>query len=312
MSNLQELLDVELDTGMFIQSHTPFANLTQYHDKTVLVVGGEYDKCQRVAQGYGYKNVVTPADIYSAYPEIWPFGKPFEEMYKSFAKPLPKPIVPGKPKESLKIDAVFVYNDPRDWGLDAAIILDVLLSEGGVMGTLSKKNGDAKLPNRGYLQDGQPPLYFSNPDLWWAASYHLNRLGQGGFQFAFEGLWNAVTGGAKLDYTTIGKPSQHTYEFSENLLRQHRKRLWGQMGLRDPLRRIYMIGDNPESDIRGANNYKSPHGSDWTSILVKTGVYRDGQVPSCMPSVIKENVLEAVQWAVEDAKERMPHDQHRK
>src|SRR5947207_2601458 len=82
---------------------------------------------------------------------------------------------------------ILVYNDPRDWGLDATVILDLLLSEKGIMGTVSLKNNNHNLPNRGYLQDGQPKLYYSNPDLWWASSYPLPRLGQGGFREAFEG-----------------------------------------------------------------------------------------------------------------------------
>ena len=289
---------------MFIQSHTPFADLKQYHDKTVLVVGGDYDKCQLVAQKYGFKCVVTPADIFCAYPDISPFSKVFTDVYKTFAKPLPRPINPASPADSLKIDAIFVYNDPRDWHLDSTIVLDTLLSQQGIIGTLSKKNGDVNLPNNGYLQDGQPPLYFSNPDLWWASSYHLNRLGQGAFNAAFEGLWKAVTGGAKLEYTLMGKPHQPTYEFAENRLRQYRKQLFGQIGLNDPLRRVYMVGDNPESDIRGANNYKSPHGSRWTSILVKTGVYQAGTEPSCQPHITLEDVQEAMQWAMFDAKKR--------
>ena len=268
---------------MIIQSHTPFADMSQYHDKTVLVVGGDYDKSQLVAQKYGYKNVVTPGDIYCAYPKIWPFAKVFLDVYKSFTKPLPKPINPASPEESLKIDAIFIYNDSRDWGLDTTIILDTLMSQQGILGTLSHKNGDKSLLNNGWLQDGQPPLYYSNPDLWWAASYHLNRLGQGGFQFAFEGVWNAVTGGAALKKTVIGKPTQPTFEFCENRLRQNRKRIWGQIGLNDPLRRVYMIGDNPESDIRGANDYKG-----------------DGE-PSCKPDIILDDVQRAVEWAVEDA-----------
>ncbi|KAK4495113.1 hypothetical protein PRZ48_013440 [Zasmidium cellare] len=303
VSDLQNKLDVELDTSMIVQSHTPFADLTDLHDKTVLVAGGDYDKCQLAAQNYGFKNVVTPGDIVNAYPDIWPFSKVFLDYYKSFAKPLPKPIIPHSTSaDALKIDAVFVYNDPRDWGLDAHIILDALLSESGYLGTVSKKNGNVSLPNKGYLQDSQPPLYYSNPDMWWATSYHLSRLGQGGFTAAFDGLWNSVTGGAQLPKTIIGKPHQETYEFAERRLRAHRKQLFGQVGLNDPLRRVYMIGDNPESDIQGANNYRSPYGSHWTSVLIKTGVWKEGTVPAHKPHVIRENVLDAVQWAVEDAK----------
>ncbi|KAK0919992.1 hypothetical protein LTR57_010222 [Friedmanniomyces endolithicus] len=303
VAELSEKLDVELNVDMFVQSHTPFAEMHEYKDKTVLVVGGDYDKCQLVAKDhYGFQNVVTPGDIVCAHPDIWPFSKVFTDYYKSFAKPLPRPITPSNPSETLKIDAIFVYNDPRDWGLDSTIILDLLLSSHGRLGTLSPQNGNPILPNRGYQQDAQPPLYYSNPDLWWAASYPLPRLGQGGFRVAFAGLWEAVTGGAKLEYTMFGKPHQLTYEFAERRLRAHRKMLFGQRGLNDPLRRVYMVGDNPESDIRGANEYKSPHGSLWRSLLVKTGVYQKGTVPSCEPTVILKDVGEAVRWAVEDAK----------
>ncbi|KAK5131258.1 hypothetical protein LTR08_001163 [Meristemomyces frigidus] len=302
---VSEKLDVELDVSMFVQSHTPFAGMKQYHDKTVLVVGGDGDNCQRVAEEhYGFENVVTPGDIVCAYPDVWPFAKVFLDYYKGFAKPLPKPINPASPADGLKIDAIFVYNDPRDWGLDATIILDLLLSAQGRLGTLSPKNGDEALPNRGYQQDAQPSLYYSNPDLWWASSYHLPRLGQGGFRDAFAGLWSSVTKGAELTKTVIGKPHQPTYEFAEEKLRAHRKQLFGQVGLNDPLRRVYMVGDNPESDIRGANGYKSPHGSEWKSVLVKTGVYQESTKPSCEPTVIVEDVAEAVRWAVEDGRKR--------
>lgn len=267
--------------------------------------------------------MVTPGDIYAAYPEIWPFSKNFVDYYRSFARPLPRPIDAANPDASLKIDAVFVYNDPRDWGLDAAIILDVLLSREGIMGTISSKNGDRSLPNRGYLQDGQPPLYYSNADLWWAAKYHLSRLGQGGFREALEGVWTAVTGGdrngVELKKEIYGKPFRMTYQFAEDRLNRHREDLFGKDKLA-PLKRVYMVGDNPglwlpspfsavfmlttrtESDIRGANTYESPLGTDWKSVLVKTGVYQEGSEPSWKPTTIVGDVYDAVRYAVEDSK----------
>lgn len=170
--------------------------------------------------------------------------------YKSFANPLPKPINSSNPEKSLKIDAIFVYNDSRDWALDSTVILDALLSQNGIMGTLSEKNGDLDLPNKGYQQDGQPTLYFSNPDLWWAAKYHLPRLGQGGFREALRGLWAAITGGpnegVELQLQIAGKPYHATYEFAERRLRKARDRLFGsELASRIPLRKVFMIGDNP-------------------------------------------------------------------
>ena len=39
---------------MFVQSHTPFADMDDLKDKTVMVVGGVEDKCRTVAEAYGY------------------------------------------------------------------------------------------------------------------------------------------------------------------------------------------------------------------------------------------------------------------
>ncbi|THC91602.1 hypothetical protein EYZ11_008945 [Aspergillus tanneri] len=307
VAEISEKLQVPLDPSVIIQSHTPFAELVRGPDelsalenKCVMVVGGDGDSCRRVAERYGFKNVVTPGDIFMANPNHWPFSKVFRKYYEGFARPLPNPCGSKDPTEGLKIDAIFVFNDPRDWALDAQVILDVLLSSQGILGTFSEKNGCTDLPNRGYLQDGQPPLYFSNPDLVWAAAYHLPRLGQGGFREALEGTWAAITGGpskgVELKKTIIGKPYQGTYEYAENQLLRNRSRAFG-THLQQPIRNIYMVGDNPESDIQGANTYRSPHGSQWHSLLVRTGVYSGGE-PTWTPQAIVDNVQKAVEYGL--------------
>jgi HAD superfamily hydrolase (TIGR01456 family) len=323
-------LPTPLTTKNFIQSHTPIADFLHsfpHHssggglaaESTVLVVGGEGDKCRRVAESYGFQNVITPGDVFVAHPEIWPFSRVFSAYYNGFARPLPRPINPTSPSSSLKIDAVFVFHDPRDWALDTQIILDILLSNSGILGTVSTKNGDKNLPNNGYQQDNQPPLYFSNPDLLWAAGYHLPRLGQGGFQHALEGVWQRLTNGVELKSTVMGKPSSLTYSFAEKRLRSYRRGLIRQhngaqvrKGELPELKKVYMVGDNPESDIMGANNYNSPHGTEWVSVLVKTGVFRetDGEKgrydfkarPELKPKVVVEDVKNAVNWALKDSK----------
>ena len=317
-AELSEKLSVPLHPNMFIQSHTPFAQLVHggggkagLKDKCIMALGGDYGKCRDVAERYGFTNVVKPGDIFAAYPEIWPFSKVFADYYRSFARPLPRPINQDDPDNSLKIDAVFVFNDPRDWALDIQILLDVLLSKKGILGTYSPKNNDRSLPNKGYQQDGQPPLYFSNADLLWAAGYHLPRLGQGGFREAFEGVWEAVTGGPQegvhLLKTVIGKPFKETYDFAENRLIQNRDHLFDGMVQKVPLSTVYMVGDNPVSDIRGANMYQSRHGIEWVSLLTRTGVFRDrpGHVPSWQPREMVDDVSAAVKWALHTSKWRV-------
>ena len=83
-----------------------------------------------------------------------------------------RPDSPLPPTSHLRISAIFVFNDPRDWALDTQLLLDLLLSSKGILGTLSPRNNNPNLPNRGYQTDTQPTLYFSNPDLFWASSHH--------------------------------------------------------------------------------------------------------------------------------------------
>ncbi len=309
VADLSARLGVELSTDNFVQSHTPFQELVgggdllqsspehpggpALRDRTVLVTGSDAARAREIAEAYGFRSVVTPADILAAHPSIWPFEPLMKERYAATARPLPS--------FSTKIDAIFVFNDPRDWALDIQIIVDLLLSRDGVPGTYSPKNGRADLPGAGWQQDGQPALYFSNPDLFWSAQYPLPRLGQGAFQAALAGVWREITdGAAPLRRTVIGKPHGQTYRYAERVLNAHRAAvLLGTDPV--PLRTVYMVGDNPESDIRGANEYRSPEGTAWTSVLVRTGVWdprRAGGEPRHRPRAIVDDVAAAVDWAL--------------
>ncbi|KAK4200634.1 HAD-like domain-containing protein [Triangularia verruculosa] len=329
VAELNQKLHSNMTTDNFCQSHTPFQELLpEYADKTILVTGSDYEKCRQIMQGYGFRSVVTPGDIFTAKPEVFPF----ETVGKEMGKPLPKPLwtppkvvegetVKGKVLsaeeaekeeeekrlgEHLKIDAMFVLNDPRDWALDVQVFMDLLQSKQGYVGTYSEEN------NRGNWQgDGQPKLFFSNSDLIWAAKYHLPRFGQGAFQHALVGIWKEVTEGkAELKRTSFGKPHRETYEYAEEMLVRHREEWLKSKGypqkvVRQGLKRVYMVGDNPESDIAGANDYdgKGKYGTEWVSLLVETGVYnelrmnfKEGDVRKA--DVVRKNVAEAIKWAL--------------
>lgn len=53
---LSKQLDQEVSPGQFICGHTPMREMAEKYN-TVLVVGGEGEKCRMVAEGYGFKDV---------------------------------------------------------------------------------------------------------------------------------------------------------------------------------------------------------------------------------------------------------------
>jgi HAD superfamily hydrolase (TIGR01456 family) len=199
-----------------------------------------------------------------------------------------------------EIAAILVWTCPRDWCLDLQVIHDLLLSSNGTFGEMSTKAGDVDLPNNGFLQDGQPKLYFCNPDFEWATQHDRPRFAQGAFIQALQGLWDYSTKRqGKLEYSIIGKPTRATFQYGEMVLQKYNNKLNEINGTSNQIKRVYMIGDNPESDIDGANNYQSTVGIEWKSVLVETGVYAAGSLPAHKPSHIAHNVQAAVNWAMQ-------------
>jgi ribonucleotide monophosphatase NagD (HAD superfamily) len=70
-----------------------------------------------------------------------------------------------------------------------------------------------------------------------------------------------IYGIENIEYTQYGKPEELTFDYAEKLLLQ--KAI--EQGV--DISRFYMIGDNPEGDIEGANR------KGWESILVRTGIF---------------------------------------
>ena len=90
-----------------------------------------------------------------------------------------------------------------------------------------------------------------------------------------------MTADAPFRAVTFGKPEHSTYEYAAGLLKQ------ATASQCSPA--VWMIGDNPASDIAGANNYG------WSSALVRTGVFRDVEGPPAhKPTLVADNVEKAI------------------
>ncbi|KAI9734595.1 MAG: hypothetical protein M1834_002196 [Cirrosporium novae-zelandiae] len=267
---LSKQLDMEVSPGQFICGHTPMREMAEKY-KTVLVVGGEGEKCRHVAEGYGFTDVVTPGDIIKDNKETTPFRTLTAEEYKNSR---------SRDFSQVDIEAIFVFADSRAWASDQQIILDLMMSKNGRLGTRSE------------TFDEGPPVFFSHNDIVWATAYDFVRIGMGALRTSVEALFKAVTG-KEAHTTAFGKPQIGTYQFATRLLQQWRKETHG---INQPPETVYFVGDTPESDIRGTNEFNDSGKAtnEWYSILVKSGVYQPGTEPAFKPKATVDTVLDAV------------------
>merc|ERR1711939_613396 len=275
---LSNQLQLEVSPGQFICGHTPMREMAQKY-KTVLVVGGEGEKCRTVAEGYGFQDVITPGDIIKDNSDTTPFRKLTDEEHTNSKL---------RNYGEIPIEAVFVFADSRDWAGDQQIILDLCMSKNGRLGTRSE------------TFDEGPPVYFAHNDVIWATSHTYSRIGMGALRASLEAMFKAITG-KELKTIAFGKPQLGTFQFATRLLQQWRK---DTHGIDAPPETVYFVGDTPESDIRGTNEYNKHAANTWYSILVRTGVYQEGTQPKYIPNHTVDHVLDAVNHGIDRENKR--------
>ncbi|KAI9193192.1 HAD-like domain-containing protein [Polychytrium aggregatum] len=241
---LSKRLETKIDPLQVVLSHSPMHDLSnKYRDRPVLILGK--DTCKDVALGYGFQKPFLAAELMAWAPTMCPFTPAPTQKYSTTIDFSKEPIA-----------AIMMFHDSWDWGRDLQIACDVLISRGGFAGTIS----DPKAPQ-------SVPIYFSNPDFVWSNEYPVNRFAQGAFRLALERLYQELKG-VPLQYTQFGKPTEKTYRFAEAVMEEYALKAGKLAGPAKIRRKIYGIGDNPASDIEGANR------NGWHSILVRTGVWR--------------------------------------
>ncbi|PSN66817.1 phosphatidyl synthase-like protein [Corynespora cassiicola Philippines] len=269
VEQLSKILHNPISTDQFIQSHTPMRALSEYY-KTVLVVGGEGYKCREVAEQYGFQDIVVPNDIIAWDPTIAPY-RVFTDEERATSRP--------RDFSKTNIEAIMVFSDSRDYATDMQIIVDLLRSEDGRFGTMAKDPVSQRIP-----------IYFSQGDLLCPTEHPFPRMSQGAFRIGLEAMYKALTG-VDLERVVYGKPELATYKYADEVIASWMEQIHNDERLPS---HIYMIGDNPASDIIGGNMYG------WNTCLVRTGVYQgegnDDENPASFG--VFKNVEEAVQTAI--------------
>lgn len=243
--------------------------LAEYYN-TVIVVGGEGYKCREVAEQYGFKDIVVPNDIVAWDPTIAPY-RVFTDAERASSRP--------RDFSKINIEAILVFSDSRDYATDMQIIMDLLLSENGRLHTKAKDPVSQRIP-----------IYFSQGDLLCPTEHPYPRMSQGAFRIGLEAMYRALVG-VDLERVVYGKPELATYKYADEVITSWMGELHGEEKLPQ---NIYMVGDNPASDIIGGNMYG------WNTCLVRTGVFQGGDNDENNPANfgVFPNVLEAVKTAL--------------
>ncbi|XP_055107886.2 haloacid dehalogenase-like hydrolase domain-containing 5 isoform X1 [Symphalangus syndactylus] len=221
---LSALLGCEVDADQVILSHSPMKLFSEYHEKRMLVSG--QGPVVENAQRLGFRNVVTIDELRMAFPLLDMVD--LERRLKT--TPLPRNDFP-------RIEGVLLLGEPVRWETSLQLIMDVLLSNGS--------------PGAGLATPPYPhlPILASNMDLLWMAEAKMPRFGHGTFLLCLETIYQKVTGKELRYEGLMGKPSILTYQYAEDLIRRQAER----RGWAAPIRKLYAVGDNPMSDIYGAN-----------------------------------------------------------
>ena len=276
-SLLAEQLGAPVSPGQCVLAHSALADALPSigggSDGLVLVTGRCRTPATRIVRGYGYRNVRSVAAYSRALPHLNPLkhaGVGAGQVAGSGPNARPGEDGGGAGDGACDSDddgadpswaaspvrAVILLETPADWHDDLQVIVDVLRSDGR--------------PGRPAPAGAQPVAFVCcNFDALFAASHPVPRFGPGAFLVALKALFAMVTGGQALAVVEHGKPHAPAYRAAVRKLASRSTAL-AAPSPPPPLRHIYAIGDNPASDVRGAN----AAGGAWRSVLVRSGVWR--------------------------------------
>uniref|UniRef100_T1IVC9 Haloacid dehalogenase-like hydrolase domain-containing 5 n=1 Tax=Strigamia maritima TaxID=126957 RepID=T1IVC9_STRMM len=219
-------LGVEVSEDQVVMSHSPLRMFKQFHNKHVLVSG--QGPTVDIAKGLGFTKITSMDTLRNSFPLLDAVDhKRRTGVPCAFEKYYPR------------IEAVVMFGEPIRWETSLQLIIDVLMASG--------------LPCEAPRTIPYPhiPLLACNVDLQWMAEACMPRFGHGAFLVCLENLYKKITGKELIYTALIGKPSEVTYRYAEYIVAALAK----SQGINHRIQRLYAIGDNPDTDIYGANLY---------------------------------------------------------
>lgn len=279
---LSQLLGINVSPTQVLQGHSPFKQLVKRFENDLIVAVGKGEPAAVMSE-YGFKYVLSMDEYASCFENIDPLA-PYKKWTTKLAATHNTNFNESVPRNdvfSKRVQAAFVVSDPVDWSRDIQVLCDILKTGG--------------LPGRNV--GPQPHIYFANDDLEYQTKFPSERLGMGAFRIALESIFNRIHPHS-LEYTCFGKPHPSVFKNAEIVLQKLVPSLYeDSYDINDSntpyFKTLYMIGDNPAVDIRGARQTGHP----WFSILTRTGVFKGEENHDKFPAdLVVDTVEEAVDY----------------
>ena len=284
-AQLSRVLGVPVSPEQVVLPHTPMRALAAAANEPgtlpVLCVGRT--ATEEVAQTLGLQHIALLGDVASARPFLFP-----QKRYSSDRVAAARALEPERVAAD-GVSAVFVLEEPEDWGEALQVIVDVLRCENG---RVPLAVDSAPVPTAGGKQS--VPVYVANPDFVYGGEFAFVRYTVGAFMRCLSLLYRELVG-SDLECAFYGKPELSTYEWARRALAQ-------QLGTtaHTQLRTIYAVGDNPRSDARAAAaaDAAAQNGVTWVPVLTRTGCFQGppGTNDQVDPAdIVADSIVEAVE-----------------
>ncbi|KAK4385846.1 putative CDP-alcohol phosphatidyltransferase class-I family protein C22A12.08c [Sesamum angolense] len=256
-----------------------FRTLLKRYENEFIVATGKGEPAVVMSE-YGFKRVISLEEYASQFKNIDPVAqyKRWTTNQELNCSRNSEKIASTHIDCSQKVKAAFVVSDPVDWGRDIQsqrLYSETLLKISLVKSKTIIASGVAITAIQSYIvkwlcdiltsggvpgeENGQqPPLYFAADDLQYQAAFPSERLGMGAFRIALESVFNSP---GNVGTEDVRLPSFKT---------------------------LYMIGDNPLVDVKGAQQTGYP----WFSILTRTGVFRQRENHTQYPADMVVDTVE--------------------
>lgn len=257
-----------LTENQIILAHSPFKKFNHFKNNLIICTG--ILKIKEIMKSYGFNKFITVEEFFLIFPNHLPhflrkfdqqkreeailevenrlnfkleedfrykdtivnnYGSKFQKVYKPF-----------------KIDKVFILTDVSNWESNIQILSDILISKSGIPGTISDKQ--------------EIELFVAANDLVYKGDFNINRLGLGSFNRSLTHIFKQQYN-IDLKMNIVGKPNKLIFDFAKETLFKFTNTCENTD--------LYMVGDNPEVDIKGGKE------SGFKTCLVKTGVWNGSE-----------------------------------